>query len=68
MYLPLSGQRVSGDHITFADGFAPQLSSSNDPTRPVRLSRPTGLAQGSDGSLYVSDDVGGKIWKISYRG
>lgn len=68
VYLPMNGQRVSGDHITFADGFAPHLSSSTPPTRPVRLARPTGLAQGTDGSLYVSDDVGGKIWKISYRG
>jgi glucose/arabinose dehydrogenase len=30
--------------------------------------RPTGLAQGPDGSLYVSDDVGGRIWKIRYTG
>jgi glucose/arabinose dehydrogenase len=67
VYLPMNGQRVSGDHITFADGFAPQPQPPNDPTRPIRISRPTGLAQGSDGSLYVSDDVGGKIWKISYR-
>ncbi|MGE0442705.1 MAG: sorbosone dehydrogenase family protein [Gemmatimonadales bacterium] len=26
--------------------------------------RPTGLAQGPDGSLYVSDDAHGKIWRI----
>ena len=28
--------------------------------------RPTGLAQAPDGSLDVSDDVKGRIWKISY--
>jgi len=30
--------------------------------------RPTGLAQGPDGSLYVTDDAGGRIWKIVYTG
>lgn len=28
--------------------------------------RPCGLTQGPDGSLYVSDDVKGTIYKISY--
>jgi len=30
--------------------------------------RPMGLAIGPDGSLYVSDDVKGTIWKIVYKG
>lgn len=30
--------------------------------------RPSGLAQGPDGSLYVSDDQGGRIYRIVYRG
>ena len=30
--------------------------------------RPCGLAQSPDGSLYVSDDNNGTIWKISYTG
>ena len=67
VYLPMSGQRAAGSFTVFADGFAPPMPSPNDPTRPVRIARPTGLAQGSDGSLYVSDDVGGKVWKISYN-
>jgi glucose/arabinose dehydrogenase len=67
VYLPLDGQRVAGEFIPFADGFAPAPPSPSEPTRPVRIARPTGLAQGTDGSLYVSDDVGGKIWKISYK-
>jgi len=29
--------------------------------------RPTGLAQGADGSIYVSDDKAGYVWKISYN-
>ena len=30
--------------------------------------RPTGLAQGPDGALYVTDDAGGRIYKIVYTG
>jgi glucose/arabinose dehydrogenase len=29
--------------------------------------RPCGLAHGPDGSLYVSDDAKGNIFKISYQ-
>jgi len=27
-----------------------------------------GLAQGPDGSLYVSDSIKGKVWRVMYRG
>jgi sugar lactone lactonase YvrE len=30
--------------------------------------RPMGLAQGPDGSLYISDSRRGKIWRIFYKG
>ena len=30
--------------------------------------RATGLAQGPDGSLYITDDKGGRIWRVIYRG
>ena len=30
--------------------------------------RPTGFAQGPDGSLYISDDVKGRIWRVVYVG
>jgi glucose/arabinose dehydrogenase len=29
--------------------------------------RPCGLAQGPDGALYVSDDLGGTIYRIAYK-
>ena len=47
----------------FADGFA---GEQKDPRAADH--RPTGLAVGPDGSLYVADDQGGRIWRIVYRG
>ena len=42
---------------------------SNDTEATVEEARrPVGLAQGPDGSLYVTDDARGRIWKIVYTG
>jgi len=54
----------SGPAEIFADGFA-----ENDGALPGSAKhRPVGLAQGPDGSLYVSDDRGGRIYRIIFRG
>lgn len=63
-FQPLDGSRAGGELETFADGFAPNAS----PSRGAGTHRPMGLAQGPDGALYVSDDAGGRIWKIVYVG
>ena len=57
--------RPTGDYETFADGFARTevIESPNDAQY-----RPTGFAQGPDGSLYISDDVKGRIWRVVYVG
>ena len=47
----------------FADGFAGPVRS---PEKAAH--RPSGLAVAPDGSLYVSDDVRGRIYRIVYRG
>ena len=47
----------------FADGFAGPGKAQGKADH-----RPTGLAQGPDGALYVSDDQKGTIWKITYSG
>jgi glucose/arabinose dehydrogenase len=49
---------------TFADGFA----GSDGPLPATAVHRPVGVTEGRDGSLYVSDDRGGRIWRIVYRG
>jgi glucose/arabinose dehydrogenase len=58
VFLPMRGGRPSGPHVTFADGFAGPEPGPEAPHRP------TGLAQGPDGSIYVADDNGGRIWRI----
>lgn len=64
-FVPFESGAPSGPWEVFADGFAavdPIVNTSDAAARPV------GLAQGPDGSLYVSDSVKGKIWRVMYKG
>ena len=60
--------------IPFADGeptAGPEDFLSGfmlDPAKREVWGRPVGLLQLPDGSLLVSDDGGGKIWRITYLG
>jgi glucose/arabinose dehydrogenase len=63
VFQPLSNGRPAGKYVVFADGFAGAYA---EPGRA--LGRPGGLAVGPDGSLYVSEDVHGKIWRVTYAG
>jgi glucose/arabinose dehydrogenase len=54
----------SGNFEVFADGFA-GVKRLKDPKQAAH--RPSGLAVGPDGALYISDDQGGRIWKITRR-
>ena len=49
------------EHTPFATGFAGGILSAQGAAH-----RAVGLAQGPDGSMYVTDDEGGRIWKITY--
>ena len=49
----------------FADGFTGKDTLVNTSDSKYR---PMGLAQGPDGSLYISESNKGKIWKIQYKG
>ena len=66
MFAPFSfttGQRAPFE--TFADGFNPVTS-----TRPCyarRYPSPDWYSTGTDGSIFVTDDMGGSVWRIFYK-
>ncbi len=62
-FQPFRNGKASGKFVTFADGFA---GAVKEPGRAAF--RPSGLAIAPDGSLFISDDVHGRIWRVTYRG
>lgn len=64
-FVPFKNGLPSGKWEVFADGFA-----KADPIVNVSdaVYRPMGLAEGPDGSLYISDTEKGKIWRIMFKG
>lgn len=63
VFAAFDGDEPTGEWEVFADGFA-----GEDVSPGGAAHRPVGLAEGPDGSLYVSDDRGGRIYRILYRG
>jgi glucose/arabinose dehydrogenase len=59
--LPLDGSQPTGPVEDFAVGWL-------DGETGEASGRPVGLAVGPDGALYVSDDKGGFVYRIYYRG
>ncbi len=64
-FVPFAAAKPVGGFEEFATGFAGTTPVAA-PTAAAH--RPMGLAIAPDGALYVSDDVKGRIWKITYRG
>ncbi len=63
VFQPLADGKPSGPFVVFADGFA---GAVKEPGRAPH--RPSGLAMGPDGALYISDDVRGRIWRVTFHG
>ncbi len=63
VFQPLANGKPSGRFTVFASGFA---GAHKDPGGAAH--RPAGLAVGRKGELYVADDRGGTIWRITYDG
>lgn len=63
LFVPMNAAgEITGDWEFFADDFERPAPGSDG------VGRPSGLAVGPDGSLYIGDDAGGRIWKVSYTG
>jgi glucose/arabinose dehydrogenase/mono/diheme cytochrome c family protein len=63
VFQPLKNGKPSGRYVIFADGFAGAIK---DPGQAAH--RPSGLAVGPDGTLFISDDQHGRIWRVTYQG
>lgn len=64
-FVPFNNGKPSGPWEVFADGFAGVDTIVY--TSDARY-RPSGLAQGPDGSLYITESEKGKVWRIMYKG
>jgi glucose/arabinose dehydrogenase len=63
VFVPFKDGKPAGKWEVFADGF----SGVNEVIVPKEAQhRPCGLAQGPDGSLFVTDDVKGAVYRIGY--
>ncbi|MBK7371763.1 MAG: PQQ-dependent sugar dehydrogenase [Saprospiraceae bacterium] len=64
-FIPFENGKPTGAWEVFADGFTQVDTVVN--TSEARF-RPMGLAEGPDGSLYISESNKGKIWRVMYPG
>lgn len=64
VFQPFKNGKPDGKWEVFADGFS---GSPENTAKGSAVRRPCGLAQGPDGSLYVTDDSKGTLYKISYK-
>lgn len=64
VFVPMKNGMPTGNWEVFADGFSGMSPVNN---LSAAKHRPTGLAMGPDGSVYVSDDKAGYVWKITHN-
>ncbi len=64
-FIPFEDGKPSGKWEVFADGFIGEEPLANVSDAPYR---PMAIAMGPDGSLYLSETVQGKIWRVMFKG
>lgn len=63
-FLPFNGDEPTDAFETFASGFA----GDSRPLPTEAAARPVGVTVAPDGSLYITDDHGGNLWRVFYTG
>ena len=65
VFQPFAGGKPAGNYEVFAGGFTgkDQIMSPAE-----AAARPNGTAQGPDGSLYITESLRGKTWRVIYKG
>ena len=58
--VPLKGDAATGEYQDFLTGFVTAEGQV--------WGRPVGVAVANDGSLFVSDDGSGSVWRVAYKG
>jgi len=66
VFVPFKDGKPSGEWQVFANHFVSDPLQDNSPANAER--RPVGLAVAADGSLYITDSVNGRIWRVTYAG
>ncbi len=64
VFQPLVNGAAGDAYETFADGFAQVTGPALQPGSAKH--RPMGLAMGPDGALYITDDAGGRVYRVTY--
>ncbi len=62
VFIPMVNGLPTGRFEEFANNFTAIL----DPSKAEH--RPAGIAQAPDGSIYISDDAAGRIYRVTYAG
>ncbi len=60
VFVPVQNGKATGEYVDFMTGFVADKNGV--------WGRPVAVATGKDGSLFVSDDGGKVIWRVSYSG
>lgn len=62
VFVPIKGGELAGQWEVFAEGFI----GDKEITNPGKAKyRPTGIAEGPNGAIYLSEDKTGRIWRIT---
>ena len=60
IYVPVQGGVPSGEYVDFMTGFVTADGAV--------WGRPVAVAEGRDGALFVADDGGERVWRVTYAG